>query len=307
MEHLWIAASVGAAFFQALRHASLKELNRHLSVMVTTYARVLFGLPLLIGYLVFALQWSGERMPEIGPTFLAYSCLAAIGQFAGTALMIRLFKLGNFAVGVMLTRTDVVLTAIIGSLLFSEVISAWGWVAIVITVVGVMISSAGRLPLKSVIGQSRDFRDVIFGLPTQIGLASGLVFAISYLTLRESILSMPAGTGPLVRSAVAAVAMTVWTFLILGIWLLVREPDGLARMRQHLGLCTFVGAASAFGTMGWFFATALANASYVAAVAQVQVAFTLLISRYWFQERITALELVGIATILAGVLMFRLV
>lgn len=307
MEHLWIAASVGAAFFQALRHASLKELNRHLSVMVTTYARVLFGLPLLIGYLVFALEWSGEPVPKIGPTFLVYSCLAAIGQFLGTALMIRLFKLGNFAVGIMLTRTDVVLTAIIGSLLFSEVITAWGWVAILITVVGVMIASAGRLPLKSLIGESRSFSEIVFGRPTQIGLVSGLVFAISYLTLRESILSMPPDTGPLVRSAAAAVAMTVWTFILLGVWLLVRERDGLARMRQHLGLCTFVGAASAFGTMGWFLATALANASYVAAVAQVQVAFTLLISRYWFQEQIAALELIGIGTILMGVLMFRLV
>ena len=64
---------------------------------------------------------------------------------------------------------------------------------------------------------------------------------------------------------------------------------------------------SALGTIMWYLATVSSNASYVAAVAQVQVVFSLALSRYWFNERIRPVELAGIGTILAGVLMFRLV
>lgn len=69
----------------------------------------------------------------------------------------------------------------------------------------------------------------------------------------------------------------------------------------------FIGLTSALGSIAWFSAFALQNASYVRAVGQVEVVFTLAISRLYFQERITALELAGIAVTVAGVLMFRLV
>jgi len=46
--------------------------------------------------------------------------------------------------------------------------------------------------------------------------------------------------------------------------------------------------------------------AYVAAVAQVQIAFTLAISWFYFGERVSRLELAGIVTILAGLLLFRM-
>ena len=52
---------------------------------------------------------------------------------------------------------------------------------------------------------------------------------------------------------------------------------------------------------------ALQNASYVRAVGQIEAVFTLAISWLYFREKITALELAGIAVTVAGVLMFRLV
>lgn len=307
MDQLWIIASVLAAFFQSLRHAALKEMNRHLSASVTSYARVLFGLPLLIAWLAGVMWATGDPLPAPTPAFLAFSALAALTQFLGTAALIHLFRLGNMAVGIMLNKTDVILTAIVGSLLFSERITPGGWLAIVITVAGVMIASAGRLPLAGIGGRGVSILRVVLGRPTQIGLLSGLIFATSYLALREGILALGPTGSPMVRSAFAAVAMTAISFVIMGIWLLATQPTGLAAIRRHMGLGLVVGATSAVGTVAWFLASALANASYVAAVAQVQIVFTLALSRYWFHESITRIELAGIVVILAGVLMFRLV
>ena len=68
----------------------------------------------------------------------------------------------------------------------------------------------------------------------------------------------------------------------------------------------FVGITSAIGSIGWFTAMAMQNASYVKAVGQVEVIFTVLISTLYFRERITAMEYAGIATIVVAVLMFVL-
>jgi drug/metabolite transporter (DMT)-like permease len=69
----------------------------------------------------------------------------------------------------------------------------------------------------------------------------------------------------------------------------------------------FIGVTSTLGSIAWFTAFALQNASYVRAVGQVEVVFTLLISVLYFRERINPLELAGIAATVAGVLLFRLI
>ena len=174
MEHLWIAASVAAALCQALRYAALKELNKHLSTLVSTYVRILFSFPFQVLYVAGVLAATGAAMPALNQRFLIYSAVTAVGQFLGTAMMIRLFHLGNFAVGTMLTKSDVVLTAIIGTALFSEDISNLGWLAILVTVVGVMIISAGRMPATAWRAGEIGLVGLLFGKATRLGLTIGL-------------------------------------------------------------------------------------------------------------------------------------
>lgn len=307
MDNLWIWASVLAALFQALRYASLKELNKHLSAFVTGYARVIFALPLLLIHLVGVLAWTGTSMPAMSPRFFLFAGLGAAGQFVGTVLMVRLFQLGNFAVGTMIAKADAVMTAILGTLLMTEHVSGPGWIAILVTVAGVMIVSAGRFPANTWQAGDVPMLQVLIGPATRIGLLIALVNAASYLVLREAITSLASAGGPAVNAAVAGTAMTVLSSLFLTAWLLATDRAGLRGIGHHLGLCSFAGLASALGTLLWFLATALTNASYVAAVAQVQIVFALGISFYWFRERIQPLELAGIGIILAGVLLFRLV
>jgi drug/metabolite transporter (DMT)-like permease len=307
MEYFWILASILAALFQAIRLAALKELNRHVSVPVATYVRVLFGLPVLLAYTAALLWTTGASLPPVTPRFLIFSALTALGQYAGTALIVRLFQLGNFAVGTMLAKADVVVTAIVGSILFSEAITAGGWVAIVVTVAGVLLASAGRFPASAWRSGGESLAVMLFGPPTRIGLLIGAVNAASYLMLREAILDLDPAASPLVRSAYAATMMLVMALFLVGGWLIATDRPGLRRLASHIPLCLFVGVMSAIGTLFWFLASALTNASYVAAVAQIQIVFALAISRWWFREAIRPLELAGIATILAGIVLFRFV
>lgn len=71
-------------------------------------------------------------------------------------------------------------------------------------------------------------------------------------------------------------------------------------------LCWFTGTARAFASIGCFIAIALTNASCVAAVAEKQIVFALLLSFFYFGERLRALEIAGIAIIVTGLALFRM-
>ena len=68
----------------------------------------------------------------------------------------------------------------------------------------------------------------------------------------------------------------------------------------------FIGTTSAIGSICWFTAFALENASYVRAVGQIEVVFTLLVSALYYRERISVSEYAGIGLTMLGVLLFRL-
>ncbi len=302
MELIWIPISVLGAFLQAIRTAGQKALNAELSTLVTTYVRSFFGLPLLLVYLWLVKEWTGQPFPEFNVRFLAMSLGASISQVAATVFLIQMFTLRNFAVGTTLTKTDVMMTAIIGTLFFSEVITGLGWVAVILTVTGVFMMTFARAGLRafSVQGEGADAWK-----PTIIGLASALGFAFSYLFVREASLSLESGDVTL-RAACSVVTVISIQVVFFGAYLLWREPDGLKAMFPNWRLCTFIGVTSAVGSICWFTAFALQNASYVRSVGQVEAIFTLLISHFYFKERFNAAELFGIAVTVAGVLLFLL-
>lgn len=310
MDHLWIWAAVAAALFQALRYAALKELNKHLPAMVTGYVRLIFALPLLIAYLAVVLTVKGVPLPAMNARFLLMAALGSLGQFLATVLMVRIFQLGNFAVGTMLAKTDAIMTALIGTALFSEIIGGAGWMAILVTVAGVLTVSAARMPALNAASRSGPLRTLLAAMllspATQLGLLVALINAVSFLLLKDAIKTLASPGGPAVDAAAAGAVMTLMSCVMIGVWLAATDRKGLAAIGRHLGLCTFAGLASALGTLLWFLATALTNASYVAAVAQIQIVFALALSRFWFRESILWLELAGIAVILAGILLFRL-
>ena len=301
MELIWIPIAMAAGLMQAVRTAAQKALNAHLSTWMTTYVRSAYGLPVMLGYLLIVTQIEGRGMPPVSAGFLFHCTMTALVQVVATYLLILLFQMSNFAVGTMLTKTDIMQAAIIGSLLFSETISPTGWLAIVLTVFGVILMSAGRVPGALRGGLIR----AIFSRATMTGLASAFLFCLSYLFLREASLSLREGS-TFHRGAWSVVTVTTMQVIGLGIWLLIHERAEFAKLPRLIKPSIFIGITSALGSIGWFTAMAMENASYVKAVGQTEVIFTLLISTLYFREKIRAVEFAGIAVIVAAILLFVL-
>lgn len=305
MELIWIPIAILAALMQAVRTAAQKSLNARLSTWMTTYVRSLYGLPVSILYLWGVMRYEGLGWPEFTAHYLAYSFGAAAVQVIATYLLIWLFQMRNFAVGTMLSKTDVMQAALIGVLVFSEAVSVVGWVAILLTIAGVIAISIGRVGLGKLGTGEMSLLQALVAKPTLVGLAAGFFFAMSYLFLREASLGMNQG-GFLYRAAWTVVIVGAIQVMVVGAWLVVREPAGFRQLPGLTMPCIFIGVTSAIGSVGWFTAMTLENASYVKAVGQVEVIFTLAISSLYFREHINRLEVIGIAVIVAGVLMFLL-
>ncbi len=315
MEYLWIVISIFAALMQAVRTAAQKNLNQRMSNLGTTYVRSVFGLPLMLVFLGYVLMTYGGGWPKLQVSYLLFIAGGAAAQIFATMALIYMFKLRNFAIGTMLTKVDILMTAIIGSALFSEVLSYNGVIALLVVVGGVLLMTIGRMGVGSLAGDGVTLRESLLGRSTQVAFLCALLFTFSYLLLREGLLLMqpengavPAGVGGMFwKAAWTIVIATVMQIVVVGLWLWRTEPAVFGEMRPNAKIASFIGCTSAVGSMGWYTAFAMQNASYVRAVGQIEVVFTLLIAWFYFRERMTLLELLGVALTVAGILMFRLV
>lgn len=307
MDYLWIIISVCAALMQSVRTAAQKTLNQTMSTLGTTYVRSLVGLPIMILYLVFVLTTQRGGVPPLSAGYLILTCLGSLSQVVATMLLIYMFRLRNFAVGTMLTKVDILMTAIIGALFFSESLSPMGVVALVVVVSGVLLITVGRMGIAALRAGEATLFETIFERATLVALACALMFTFSYLFLREATLVIKARPSDFMWSAAWTVVIaTLMQVVVLGIWLMMTDPKFYPALWAARRISVFIGVTSAMGSIGWFTAFALQNASYVRAVGQIEVVFTLLISWLYFRERIAPLEYAGIGLTVLGVLMFRL-
>lgn len=305
MELIWIPLSVFAALMQAIRTAAQKTLSQSMSTMGTTYVRSLAGLPFIVLALCVTLYFEGGGIPAFSSEFVLYTFFGALTQVLATALLIRMFTLKSFAVGSMLVKTDILLTAIVGSALFSERISLLGWVALLVVMFGVLLMLAGKINLSNI--RSSDFwrSSNLFGPVARIAIGCAVMFTLSYLLFREATLVLLPGSFLWRGVWTVTVASTMQT-LCLGAWLIAKQPDVFRQIWPNRRIVTFIGLSSALGSLGWFTAFALQNASYVRAVGQIEGVFTMLISWLYFREKISRVELLGMVVMVAGVLIFRL-
>ncbi len=297
---IWIPITLFAVVMQTVRTAGQKQRTAHLDPIAVTLVRFLFGLPFAAVYLACVAAWSDTSLPPLNGTFVVYTALGGVAQIIATVLLIHLFSLRNFAVGTTYARTEAFLTAFIGALFFGEWISFQGWVAIVISVAGVVVLTSARSHVSSgsVLGR-------LWNRAAAIGLASGLGFALASLSIRKASLSF--GIDDFLLSAgVTLVLMIILQTFIMIVYVAVRSPAQFGVMARQWRLSLFVGLTSALGSIGWFTAMTVERAAYVKALGQVEFLFALVISTLFFRERTTRIELMGMTLVAGGVVILLL-
>ncbi|TVR46509.1 MAG: DMT family transporter [Rhodobacteraceae bacterium] len=297
---LWIILSITAAAFQTLRFMLQKHLSMGtLSAGGATLARFFYAVPFVVP-LALGVSLLGSGWPALTPMFWVYAVIGGLLQIMATWCVVALFSERNFAVGITFKKTEVVQTAIVGFVILGDRISAPGWAAILLGLVGVLV-------LSDTPGLAGRWWQRLGSRATVLGIASGACFAISAVGYRGATLQV-ASDDAVLRALVTLCVVTVMQTAALSLWLHWREPKELARVLAARRQAVWMGLVGMAGSLCWFTAFTLQNAALVFAVGQVEVIFSILAAVLVFGERITAREGVAIGLITLSVIaivMFR--
>jgi drug/metabolite transporter (DMT)-like permease len=263
--------------------------------MTTTLVRYMYGLPFAMLYLLLVI--GSHSLADIvssiyRPSFLLYACAASVAQIAATFWLIKVLQLRSFAIGTVFAKTEAIQAAVLGMVFFNAFLSWLGWVAIIVGAVGIILIS---IPKRA---------EDIDPASIKYGILSGVGFAFTALWLRESSLSLEYSF--ILNAAITLIfTVSLQTMLCL-VYVFVTEKDQLFLLKKNTSLALFVGATSACGSIGWYTAMTYQNAALVRSLGQVELIFALIISYFFFNEKISMREAVGMLAILIGILILLL-
>lgn len=285
----WISFTLLAVVMQSVRTAAQKQIARKISPQAATLVRYLFGLPFALLYFYW-LQADYSIIETLNPTFFVSASFAAVSQIAATVLLIKALTLKNFAVGTALAKTEALLTAVIGSLFFSAALNLLGYLSVFLGVAGVLVASNWRV----------SWADLASNRSIKFGVGAGLGFALASLWIRDASLSL--GIEAVVSAATVLVFMVTLQTVLCLLWVVTFEYPQIALIFRNLPASILIGITSLAGSIGWFTAMSLQNAALVKTLGQTEFLVTIAITTFYFSEKISVRELVGIALIALSVL-----
>ncbi|GIU42652.1 multidrug transporter [Shewanella sairae] len=274
---------------QAWRNAFQSQLSKDVNIAGVTLARFIWATPIAMLYLAGLYVWQPVGLPFITLKFSAYVLGAAAMQILATALMVKLFKMKNFAVGAGLAKSEALVAAILGVFFFGTHLSLLGWLGVFIGAIAVFMMSS-----------KNGFKQL--SMPTVLlGLACGTAFALTSLWVREASLNLDlpfphrAAWVLLFVIAIQTTALLIYSSLV--------DKNTLEGLMQRPKLTLLTSATSCIGSIGWFSAMSLQAVPYVKTLGQIEVFFTLLIATLWLKDKVKikdmlALVLIAIAAIL---------
>jgi drug/metabolite transporter (DMT)-like permease len=295
----WVLVTLAAAAFQTVRFMLQKHLaTATLSAGGATFARFLYSFPFILALLALYLWAGGLALPATGLRFWGFGLLGASAQILATVCVVLLFKQRNFAVGITFKKTEVIQTVLVGWLLLGEGVSAAGFAAIALGIVGLLLLSGqatGAIKLRDLGNRA-----------ALLGIASGVLFAFSAVSYRGASLSL-AEADPLLRAGVTLAAVVTMQTLIMLAWLRLREPGQISAVWAARRVALWIGLTSMGGSLCWFIAFTLQNAAYVKALGQVELILSVAATTLVFRETISVREWAGMAVLALSIVMLVLV
>lgn len=292
---LWIPVTLGAAIAQTLRNAAQRHLTPVLGTLGATLVRFLYGLPFAALWFLVVRVAGDDDMPAANGLFLAWIVMASLAQIAATALLLRVMAERNFALGVAYAKSEVLQIAVFGLLFLGDPLTAVALFAVVLGTLGVLMLSPPD--------RERPLGTLVSGWTTRpalLGMASGAGFAVAAVGYRGAALALE-GTPFLMAAAYTLVAAQALQTVLLGGWLLARNAGVVVRVLREWRRSVFAGSMGAVASACWFTAFVLQPAAHVRTLGLVEIFFNYAVSRHFFREAITRVEVIGMALLAAAV------
>lgn len=290
---LWIPVTLAAATAQTVRFVLQKHLRgTGLSTAGTTFARFVYSAPLATVLALGYARISGQALPPLPGLFWANALTGGLAQILATMCVVVLFAQRAFAVGATFAKTEVLLSVPLGLILLGDRVGGRGLAAILVGLAGVVL-------LSDPPGGTGRWHRRLWNRAAGLGLASGLLFAISGVGYRGASLALGSGD-PLLRALVTLACVTGAQLIAMAAWLVWRERGEIVRVLRAWRVAGLVGITSLIGSACWFLAFTLQTVAYVKALGQVELILSLAASVLIFGERLSRREGAGVALLGLG-------
>jgi drug/metabolite transporter (DMT)-like permease len=292
---IWIPATIAASAFQVVRNALQRGMMPSTGPWGATLVRFLFGLPFSLLFVAAAVAVTPGVRPQFTSVFWSTAMTGAVAQVLATAALLVAMRRAGFAVGTALQQSSLPLSAIVGIIVYRDNLSAWGWIGVGITTVGLM---ALTWPGKLASGP-QPVSGALFGL------LSGLCFGFSLNAFRHASLALEPHHP--VFSAVASVAIVQAVQAAgLSLYLAARDRAALRAIFAGWRESSAAGLCGACASSGWFLALALSPAAPVRALGVVEAPMAAIAGRRLFRERLHPRQILAGGAVLVGVVLTTL-
>ncbi len=296
MIELWIPITVVAGFFQNLRSAIQKKLKDDLSTIGAAYSRFIYALPVAFAYLLLLLKGGNLPTPEPNTQFLIFCLIGGVSQILFTLSLLWTFTYKSFAVGTTFSKLEVIMVAIVAALVLGETISQWAIISIGISSLGVLALSMGERNITA-----SSLIQGLFSKATLLGLTTASLLGTSSALFRGATQALD--YEPFYANAAYTLVISlIMQTLIMGFGMLILDRGNLISVFRHWRWGGLAGIAGAFASICWFTAFTLQKAAFVRALGQIELVFTFLATVFYFREKVTNKEIIGVVLITTGII-----
>ncbi len=237
---------------------------------------------------------TGAPLPRPEWTFWPWVFDGALTQIIATALMLAAMGERSFVVTIAYIKTEPIQVAIFGLIFLGDMVTWPMMMAILVATSGVIMMSTKP---GGKVGGMR---------PTLLGLASGGMFALAVIGYRGAILDLAFAEFHHGRDLHAGRSGSPCRPSCFRFICCCAHPRYCKRILHAWKPSLFAGFMGALASQFWFLAFALATAASVRTLALVEVLFAQLVARFAFGQRTSAREAIGMALVVAGVVLLIL-
>lgn len=291
---MWIVITLAAATFQILRTSRQHQLRSVLSTTAAGFVRYAYGAPLAVVLSIVLFGALGRDVPGVPASFWPSLLVGALGQIAGTVALLQSFRVRDFAIGTVYSKSEVLFVAALGAIGFETALRPAGWIGAVLVTAGVAwLASAGSL--TSLLRRAGDPAALL-------GMAAGAGFAAASLGIGSASRSLT--DAPSFDRAVLTLTalLVVQTLLNVG-WFVATDPTEITRTVAAWRPAIPVGVLSLLGSVGWAWAFTLESAAKVRTLGQVELIIAFAIARVTLGERHTRADHLASGLVLIGVVL----
>jgi len=286
---IWAILAIIGATAQSLRTVCQKILVPRTGELGASFSRFIYGI-------AFAWLWTfavciqtNSSLPHMNALFILSVAGGGMLQIAFTILLIMMFKHRNYAIGIALSKTEILQTAILEAIIIGYTASISLIMAILIGLVGIALVSYQKIEFAN-----GGRRHLFFSSSHLLGIGSGSALALANICYFKATLLLGGDVLVLDASFTAAIAISFQT-IILGTYLLLKEPAQLKLCLENWRIGIFIGITAAISSAAWFIAFAMFHLGAVRAVGQIELVISILFSWLFLKEKITIFEVAGIA------------